>query len=566
MNIKIVIFITAIILSSSIINIKIPEDQIGLENISDNPLICAVIDTGVDIYHQLILNNLWENEDEIINGEDDDGNGFIDDINGWNFQNNNNIINDDSYSSHGTHVTGIILNWEIEIRLMILKAFDEEGKSTQEILSDSIDYAVENGANIISISATMDTMGVAVSQSITRAKMNDVLMIAAAGNTGRGVLYPAKHSEVISVGSISKNFTLSQFSNFGEDLDLVAFGEKINSTVRHNKGYQSYLKIEADLLDHVVIPNSDFVNSSYRVFDNPHLDDYQQGLVLYPEPMKDPNINHIVDEYKSKNSSGIIFYGDGSYVLKMDFNDNFSAYQIHSKDYNRIINQGTISMITIPGDYGFLSGTSMATPWVVGYTIKMIEQMNIDGHEISLNEIKSNLLFGVVDLGSDGKDIFYGYGFPSAENYYLKISDNIKPIIELSEMNILEYENYKVLEVIIELKDDYGLLECSYSINDEKLINVDDLKPMINFRKLEISKLVSNSEHQIELVISLIDVNNNSITEKFLWSDNSSNAESKTEVSSDGVSSIHESRNQNFNYLLIVYVICYSIRKTKLTI
>ncbi len=135
-------------------------------------IIVAVIDTGLDTQHEDLKNNLWKNVGEIgtdskgrnksTNGVDDDGNGFIDDVHGWNFVRNNNQLNDNH--GHGTHITGIIAaeannNTGIvgiapEVSIMTLKYFDPQSPGSDNLKNTikSIHYAVKMGAHIINYS------------------------------------------------------------------------------------------------------------------------------------------------------------------------------------------------------------------------------------------------------------------------------------------------------------------------------------------------------------------------------------------------------------------------------
>ncbi|NOY71407.1 MAG: S8 family serine peptidase, partial [Gammaproteobacteria bacterium] len=124
-------------------------------------VIIAVVDTGVDYNHSELSSNIWNNSAEIANnGRDDDGNGFIDDVRGWDFSNNDNNPMDDN--NHGTHLAGTIaangnngsgiagINWSA--RIMPLKFLDGAGAGSSANAIAAIDYAVANGARIINAS------------------------------------------------------------------------------------------------------------------------------------------------------------------------------------------------------------------------------------------------------------------------------------------------------------------------------------------------------------------------------------------------------------------------------
>lgn len=224
-------------------------------------IVVAVIDTGLDYNHEDLVENVWINEDEIPNnGKDDDGNGFVDDVRGWDFVKDGGascIIGEDckkrdndpsDHNSHGTHVSGIIAaaqnnNKGIsgiapKAKIMALRAAFSIGQGailkTTDIL-DSLKYAVENGANVINMSFSGSGLGV-LQPVIKQAHEAGVVMVAAAGNSNSSNLtFPAAFENVISVGSINGNNDRSFFSNFGNWVDIAAPGSAILSTMPDNK-------------------------------------------------------------------------------------------------------------------------------------------------------------------------------------------------------------------------------------------------------------------------------------------------------------------------------------------
>ncbi len=219
-------------------------------------IIVAVIDTGVLYNHSDLADNMWKNPGEIANNNrDDDNNGYVDDIFGYDFENNDSDPIDDA--GHGTHVAGTIgavgnnnngvagVNWNTSI--MALKFLGPNGGNTSAAIS-AIEYAVANGANIINASWGGSASNRALRDAITAANNAGVLFIAAAGNgspsTCQGydndssatpISYPASYTQtnIISVASIddNRNNTISCFSNFGQlSVDLGAPGRGILST------------------------------------------------------------------------------------------------------------------------------------------------------------------------------------------------------------------------------------------------------------------------------------------------------------------------------------------------
>ncbi len=217
----------------------------------------AVIDSGVDINHSDLNDNIWRNVSEIIgNGIDDDGNGYIDDINGWNTGlNNNNILPIDTHGTHvtgtiagennGTGVTGVAYNSDI----MAIRVFDN---ATDANIAQGIRYAVDNGARVINMSLGEYFYTPEILDALAYAASRNVIAVIAAGNEyddypsiAYEPSYPANFATDygISVGAININGNITDFSNrAGKNSDMlhvVAPGQEIKSTIPGG-GYESY--------------------------------------------------------------------------------------------------------------------------------------------------------------------------------------------------------------------------------------------------------------------------------------------------------------------------------------
>ncbi|MBP5527993.1 MAG: S8 family serine peptidase [Bacteroidales bacterium] len=234
--------------------------------------IIAIIDTGVDIDHPDLSDNIWTNSAEAngANNQDDDGNGFRDDVHGWDFVNQTAAMHD--FNSHGTHCAGIagaVTNNGIGIAgacpdalIMPVAVMQSDGTGAISTIIQGINYARQNGADVISMSIGTYAYSVALEQALAVAYQTAVL-VGAAGNDGAeidkrcnpltpGPMFPGAFTFVLGVQATSQ-LGLAGFSNydcdgpiysqFGEEqlynYELSAPGVGIMSTVP-NGGYRNY--------------------------------------------------------------------------------------------------------------------------------------------------------------------------------------------------------------------------------------------------------------------------------------------------------------------------------------
>lgn len=212
---------------------RINAPQVWQRGIQGKGAIVAIVDSGVSIHHPDIKPNLWRNRGEIPNnGLDDDGNGFVDDVRGWDFINNDNNPRDGEL--HGTHVAGIvgaqannvgITGVAPDATIMPVRVLDRNGSGTAKGVAKGIRYAVRNGADVINLSLGAPP-GAQPSRSIRRAlrfaHRNGVVVAIAAGNehTSLGVSRPgepafwaATRNLAIAVGAVNRKGEVADFSN-----------------------------------------------------------------------------------------------------------------------------------------------------------------------------------------------------------------------------------------------------------------------------------------------------------------------------------------------------------------
>ena len=218
-------------------------------------VIVAVVDSGIATRHPDFRSQLWENAGEIPrNGIDDDGNGYVDDRNGWDFSDAPTLPGSGDWTvrdndpedetGHGTHVSGIIAaktNNGIGIagiapncRLMPIRAGFKLGGGAylqNDDLAAAIVYAADNGARVINMSWGDTVRAFVIEDAVAYAYVRGCVLIAAAGNlSAAGSYYPAALNSVISVGGLGREKQLYDASNFGATIDIAAPGDEILST------------------------------------------------------------------------------------------------------------------------------------------------------------------------------------------------------------------------------------------------------------------------------------------------------------------------------------------------
>jgi UPF0755 protein len=223
----------------------------------------ALIDSGVDINHPDLKDNIWINSKEIPNdGIDNDGNGFIDDINGWDFVENKPDPTPKFFPSwtisgmnHGTVIAGLssaslnnqgVVGLAFKTKIMPIRVLNNRGEGTLENVIKGIDYAIKNKADIINLSFVGPNYSQLLFETIKRAWENNIFIVAAAGNNSERngddldekPLYPIcldkdyKENIIIGVTATDENDKKAYFANYGSKcVDISAPGTRIYSTL-----------------------------------------------------------------------------------------------------------------------------------------------------------------------------------------------------------------------------------------------------------------------------------------------------------------------------------------------
>lgn len=205
-------------------------------------VIVAILDDGVDWQHEDIASSIWTNTGEIPgNSIDDDGNGFVDDVRGWDFADGDNDPDGSPANSHGTHcagITGATHNNGIGVsgcgsNIIIMPVRFYPGPSYFSDFANAIDYAWENGADVISASYNIDGYNQTFLNAVKRAETADVPYVNSAGNNGQ--LNPPRQAlrnqatNVIFIAANDNKDNLAGFSNYGTLVDVSAPGVNILS-------------------------------------------------------------------------------------------------------------------------------------------------------------------------------------------------------------------------------------------------------------------------------------------------------------------------------------------------
>jgi hypothetical protein len=214
-------------------------------------IVVAVLDTGVDRNHADLAGNIWTNAGEIANdGLDNDGNGYVDDVYGWNFANGNNNTLDGN--RHGTHVAGTIAaanngfgatGVAYNARIMPVKVLNDSGSGSYSGIAQGIRYAVDNGADVINMSLGGGSTVSVVQSALQYASSRGVIVVMAAGNEGAAQPgYPASNATSwgLAVGAVNSSNQMASFSNrAGSNSSMryvTAPGVRVYSTLP-NGGY-----------------------------------------------------------------------------------------------------------------------------------------------------------------------------------------------------------------------------------------------------------------------------------------------------------------------------------------
>ncbi|HEA64852.1 MAG TPA: peptidase S8 [Candidatus Aminicenantes bacterium] len=212
------------------------------ETKGNDDIVIAILDTGVDYNHEDLAAKIWINQPEYNgeNGIDDDGNGYIDDIYGYDFVNDDGDPTDDN--AHGTHVAGIaaaetdngegIAGVAWNCKILPVKVMDDQGSGFYFDMAAGIIWAADNGADVINLSLGGPIESLFLENALKDAYDKNIVIVAAAGNDAGAVLYPAAYDDYcLAVAATDDNDSWWDWSNYGPEVDVAAPGVDIISLV-----------------------------------------------------------------------------------------------------------------------------------------------------------------------------------------------------------------------------------------------------------------------------------------------------------------------------------------------
>ncbi len=218
----------------------------------DSNVVVAVIDWGVDLQHPDLQAKMWTNVDETPdNGIDDDGNGYIDDVYGWDFANDDNDPQDDY--GHGSHVGGIIAaatdngvgiaGVAFNSSIMAVKVGDgTTGTARYSDIAYSLMYAADNGAKVINLSLGGYAYSSFLGGAVNYAWDAGCVLVGAVGNNNKSdPFYPAAYDNVIGVSATDQNDAKASWSNYGPHVAVAAPGVSIYSTYWNGSSTYAYM-------------------------------------------------------------------------------------------------------------------------------------------------------------------------------------------------------------------------------------------------------------------------------------------------------------------------------------
>lgn len=374
---------------------------------ASNQTVC-VIDSGLGLPHE-------DFSDANITGTNDIGTG------NW----------FDAGGAHGTHVAGTIaaLNNDVGIvgimpsgnlKLHIVKVFNEEGWGYSSTLAHAVDTCVQNGATVINMSLGGAGSNITESNAMQAAYDANVLLIAAAGNDGNTALsYPASYNSVVSVAAVDDSKAHADFSQRNSQVELAGPGVAVLSAYPTGTGLDTGLAIGSTTYSTNPMEGSGMANLTAELascgLGETTCTDVEDKICLIARG--EVPFSQKVESCEAGGGIGAVIYnnepGNFSGTLGDNPTTSIVALSVSQEDGQLLQNElgNVANIIAEPSNYGLMDGTSMASPHVAGVAALVWSHYP----DCTNAQIRSALGVTAEDLGTAGRDTSYGYGLVQAK-------------------------------------------------------------------------------------------------------------------------------------------------------
>jgi subtilisin family serine protease len=357
----------------------------------------GIIDTGIDVSHPA-LQGAYRG--------------------GYDFVRNDAVPEEESTEGHGTFVAGVVLQVAPEAEIYALKIYGRENRFETSHLVKAIDWAIANRLHVLNLSFSMTAQLDNARRALDRAEAAGIVVVAAAGNDGAAVNYPAIFDTTIAVGAIDYRLAVASFSNHGRELDLVAPGVDIFSLALQGKGLNATLETSVFTMAATAFTGSRTGEISGTLVDCGvgRLDQIPASVAGNIALLRLDPVFPLGDAFGNvvrAGAAGLVVVNDEPRFQYANVNP--AGYlppmaSIGSDDAQRLSPGETIRITSALGDYRFSYGTSHASPHVAG-VVALLRSLAPDARP---PQIRNVLIMSARDGGTRGRDDDYGWGIVDA--------------------------------------------------------------------------------------------------------------------------------------------------------